>query len=143
MYTGEYSHTIDEKGRLIVPSKYRELLGDNFMVTRGFDGNLTMYDHENWEVFAGKINGLNATVKGSRMLKRHFIGGAIDVDIDKQGRVVIPGNLRAEANLKKNVVLLGVGDHIEIWDKDKFDADGKFGSIDEVAEHLYEMGITL
>ncbi len=143
MYHGEYSHTIDEKGRVIVPTKYRELLGENFMITRGYDGNLALYDHENWKVFAGSIMGLNHNVKGARMLRRHFIGGAVDVDIDKQGRAVIPGNLRTEAGLTKNVILLGVGDHIELWDKDKYEADGKFDSVDEVAEHLFEMGVGL
>ncbi len=143
MFKGEYSHTIDEKGRLIMPSKYRELLSDGFVVTRGFDGCLFVFDEDDWNKFESDLRALPISNKNTRKIQRFFIGGAVDAEIDKQGRVLIPQVLRSYADLKKDVVLIGVGGHIEIWNKDAWEMGGTFDDIDEVAEQLSDLGIVL
>ncbi len=143
MFKGEYSHTIDAKGRLIMPSKYRELLGDSFVVTRGFDRCLFVYDLEDWEKFESSLRNLPISNPNTRKLQRFFIGGAVDAEIDKQGRVLIPGVLRDHAKLEKNITLVGVGNHIEIWNKDAWETDGSFDDMDEAAAQLAELGIML
>ena len=143
MFKGEYSHTIDAKGRLIMPSKYRELLGETFIVTRGFDHCLYVYDQNDWEKFEEALRALPIGNPSTRKLQRFFIGGAVDAEIDKQGRVLIPGVLREHAGLEKNITLVGVGSHIEIWDKDKWESDGSFDDLDDAARELADLGIML
>ena len=115
---GEYNHTIDTKGRLIVPSKFREALGDEFVVTKGLDGCLFVYDNKEWTVFEEKLKSLPLTNKDARQFVRFFLAGAASVEVDKQGRILIPSVLREFAELDKDVVLVGVASRIEIWSKE-------------------------
>ena len=94
MFRGEYSHSIDSKGRIIIPSKLRASLGDTFVLTKGLDGCLMAYATEDWEEFESKLRELPVTNKNARKLVRHFLGGAADIEADSQGRVLIPTNLR-------------------------------------------------
>ena len=114
MFMGEYNHTIDAKGRLIVPSKFREILGDVFVVTKGLDGCLFVYDNEEWKRFEEKLRSLPITNKEARQFVRFFLAGATEAEVDKQGRILIPNVLREFAALTKDVVLVGVGSRIEI-----------------------------
>ena len=109
---GEYNHSLDSKGRLIVPSKFRDLLGDEFYVTKGLDPCLVAYTPEKWqEVLDSLEDQLPTNFRNGREMRRYLIGGSAEVEIDKQGRVLIPGNLRQFAHLEKNMVLVGAGDY--------------------------------
>ena len=114
MFMGEYNHTIDAKGRLIIPSKFREILGDAFVVTKGLDGCLFVYDNEEWKRFEEKLRSLPITNKEARQFVRFFLAGATEAEVDKQGRILIPNVLREFAEITKDVVLVGVGSRIEI-----------------------------
>ena len=117
-FMGEYNHSLDSKGRLIVPSKFRDLLGDEFYVTKGLDPCLVAYTPEKWqEVLDSLEEQLPTNFRNGREMRRYLIGGSAEVEIDKQGRVLIPGNLRQFAHLDKNLVLVGAGDYFEIWDE--------------------------
>ena len=141
MFMGEYNHTIDAKGRLIVPSKYREILGDAFVVTKGLDGCLFVYDNEEWKLFEEKLRALPITNKEARQFVRFFLAGATEAEVDKQGRILIPNVLREFAELTKDVVLVGVGSRIEIWGKERFENEAVFEDMDEIAEHMAELGL--
>ena len=117
MFIGEYSHTIDAKGRLIVPSKFREQLGDEFVVTKGLDGCLFVYENSEWKSFEEKLHALPLTNANARKFSRFFLAGACACEVDRQGRILIPSVLREFAHLEKDVVLVGVGSRIEIWNK--------------------------
>ena len=141
MFMGEYNHTIDAKGRLIVPSKFREILGDVFVVTKGLDGCLFVYDNEEWKLFEEKLRALPITNKEARQFVRFFLAGATEAEVDKQGRILIPNVLREFAALQKDVVLVGVGSRIEIWGKERFEDTASFDDMDEIAEHMAELGL--
>jgi len=141
MFMGEYNHTVDEKGRLIIPSKFREELGGDFVVTKGLDGCLFAYDNSEWKTFEDKLKLLPLTNKEARIFARHMLAGAAQVDIDKQGRILLPSNLRNYAGLEKDVVLVGVASRIEIWSKDKWDAFEEGIDIEELAEKMESLGI--
>ena len=143
MYKGEYNHTIDEKGRIIVPAKLREELGETFVITKGLDGCLWVFDNEEWEKVEEKINELPFNIKEARLLSRFMIAGAFDAEPDKQGRVMIPQSLREYADLKRDVVLAGVGRKLELWSKERYEQAGDFGDMDEIANKLMELGIRL
>lgn len=144
MYYGEYSHSIDPKGRTIVPSKLREALGDHFVITKGMDGCLMAYDMEAWEEFAARLKELpTMTNKNARQFARHFGGSATDVECDSQGRVLIPANLRNYAGMSKDAVFLGLGDRIEIWSKDRYETDATGEDMDEIAAALEAVGISI
>ena len=128
MFMGEYRHTVDPKGRLIVPSKFRELLGAEFVVTRGLDGCLFVYPMESWEAYVEELKKLPLTDRNARLFTRFIIAGATTCELDKQGRILIPTTLREFANLKKDVLLAGMLDHIEIWDEDEWKKNGHFHS---------------
>lgn len=140
MFTGEYNHTIDAKGRIIVPSKLREELGKVFVITRGLDGCLFVYPDEEWKNFVDKLKDLPGT-KQARKLQRAFLAAAAYCEIDKQGRVLIPANLREYAGLDKDVVFAGVNQKIEVWSKTKWDEVNDYSDIDEAAEELSEFGL--
>ena len=137
---GEYSHTIDAKGRLIVPSKFREGLGDSFVVTKGFDGCLYAYDMEEWTKLEEKMKNLPMSHKDIRKISRFFLAGATLAEVDKQGRILLPAVLREFAQITKDVVLLGVGNRIEIWSKENWEREENFDDMDEVAERMADMG---
>lgn len=141
MFMGEYNHTIDTKGRLIVPSKFREILGDTFVVTKGLDGCLFVYDNEEWTAFEEKLKSLPITNKEARQFVRFFLAGAAEVEVDKQGRILIPNLLREFAELSKDVVLIGVASRIEIWSKERYDGMETYEDMDEIAEHMAELGL--
>lgn len=119
-FTGEYHHNLDAKGRLIIPAKFREGLGNEFNVTRSLGGCLAMYSAEEWKALEDKLDALPFTNSKARDLKRFLLGSACTCELDKQGRILIPQTLREKADLKKDIVLLGVGNNIEIWDADKY-----------------------
>lgn len=118
MFLGEYQHSIDAKGRLIVPSKFRDDLGEHFVVTKGLDRCLFAYSKSEWQIFEEKLKQLPLTSAGARKFVRFFFAGAIECDLDNQGRINLPPNLREYAGLKKDVVSIGVNNRVEIWNKD-------------------------
>lgn len=117
MFMGEYHHSIDNKGRLIVPSKFREELGDMFIITRGLDQCLFGYPLSEWQLLEDKLKGLPLTKKDARAFTRFFFSGATESELDKQGRINIPTPLLTYAKLDKECVILGVSNRIEIWSK--------------------------
>ena len=141
MFMGEYNHTIDAKGRLIVPSKFREALGHTFVVTKGLDGGLFVYDNQEWNAFEEKLKSLPITNKEARQFARFFLAGAAEVEVDKQGRILVPNILREFAQINKEVVLIGVASRIEIWSKERFEGITAFEDMDEIAEHMAELGL--
>lgn len=141
MFVGEYNHSLDAKGRLIIPSKFREALGDIFMVTKGLDGCLFIYDMEEWKVLEAKLQALPLTNANARKFTRFMLGGAIECEVDKQGRILLPLNLREFAHLNKDAVLVGVGGRIEIWDKETWLATSVYDDMDEIAENMEGLGI--
>lgn len=140
---GEYNHTIDTKGRLIVPSKFREALGDEFVVTKGLDGCLFVYDNKEWSAFEEKLKALPLMNKESRKFVRFFLAGAANVEVDKQGRILIPSVLREFAELDKDVVLVGVASRIEIWSKKKWEEASEYDDMEEIAEHMSDLGLMI
>ena len=143
MFMGEYNHTIDAKGRLIIPSKFRDLLGDEFVLTKGLDGCLFLYPHDEWKVFEDKLRTSPLTNKNARTFTRFFLGSAVDGGLDKQGRVLISSALREFAGLEKEVVLVGVLDRVEIWDKAKWDDNNAVveDNMDDIASQMEELGL--
>ena len=143
MFMGEYAHNIDAKGRLIVPAKFREQLGDEFVVTKGLDGCLFGYPMEEWEKITERIHETPMTSKDARKFMRFFFAGACNVEFDKQGRILLPQNLRDHAGLDKDVILAGVSTRIEIWSKAAWESAESFDDMDEIAEHMAELGIQI
>lgn len=144
LFTGEYNHTIDAKGRLIVPAKLREQLGDVFTVTKGMDGRcLAIYPADEWETFAGKLRALPLNNPNSRKVIRYFTAGAVTCELDKQGRILIPSTLREFAQLEKDVVLAGVMNCVEIWNKQSWVENSEIDDINGALDNLYENGISL
>ena len=145
MFMGEYNHTIDAKGRLIVPAKFREILGDNFIVTKGLDGCLFVYPNDEWTRFEEKLKSLPLTNKNARQFTRFFLAGAAACEVDKQGRILLPQVLREFASLKKDVVLVGVASRIEIWSRERWDESMNTydGDMDEVAENMESLGFSI
>lgn len=141
MFMGEYNHTIDTKGRVIVPSKFRETLGDEFVVTKGLDGCLFVYDNQEWTAFEEKLKALPITNKDARAFVRFFLAGAAGVEVDKQGRILLPVSLREFAALERDVVLIGVGSRIEIWSRERWEDTASFDDMDTIAEHMAELGL--
>ncbi|WP_101912678.1 division/cell wall cluster transcriptional repressor MraZ [Megasphaera vaginalis (ex Bordigoni et al. 2020)] len=138
MFMGEYSHSIDTKGRVIMPAKFREELGLSFVVTRGLEGCLSVYTKEAWEQLAQAMKKLQASKENVRAFKRFVFGSAAEVEFDKQGRILLPGALRDYAKLSKDVVVLGTGDKIEIWSKAAYEeyAAKTVPAMEEIAESL-------
>lgn len=142
MFMGEYQHTIDTKGRLIVPAKLREQLGEKFIVTRGMDGCLFGYPLSEWEQLENKLNEMPLSQKDARLFVRYFYSAATECVIDKQGRINLPQNLRTHASLLKNCVLVGVANRIEIWDEERWNTFAKEAeeNFDEIAEKMHDFG---
>ena len=141
MLIGEYEHTIDAKGRLSMPSKLRRDMGEAFIVTKGLDGCLFAFSQEEWKNFETKLKSLPLSDKNARNFVRFFLAGATECEIDKQGRFLIPSNLRTAANLGKEAVIIGVGTRLEIWNKDAWTSKDKEISADEIAENMTMLGI--
>ena len=143
MLIGEFEHSLDAKGRLIMPAKLRDDIGENFVVTKGLDGCLFAFSISEWNNFEEKLKSLPLSNRNSREFTRFFLSGATECEIDKQGRFLIPLNLREAANLEKEAVIIGVGTRIEIWSKDKwikYSSDDNI-SVEEIAENMSMLGI--
>lgn len=120
MFMGQYEHSIDAKGRIIIPVKYREDLGELFVVTRGLDGCLFLYPQNEWQSFVQKLQQLPSS-QSTRKIQRQFLSKAMEVTLDKQGRILIPALLRETASLEKDVVFVGMMNRVEIWDKGRLE----------------------
>lgn len=140
MFMGEYHHSIDEKNRLIMPSKFRYDLGETFIVTRGIDSCLFVYREEDWKKLTSKLNELSFTKKDVRSFQRFFLSAATLSEFDKQGRINITSPLADYAGLTKECVVIGVNDRIEIWSKENFDKflNDNINNISDIAENLFE-----
>ena len=136
MLIGEYEHSLDVKGRMILPAKIREDMGEKFIVTKGLDGCLFGFSQTEWISFEEKLKTLPLTNKNARDFVRFFLSGAIECEIDKQGRFLIPSNLREYSKLDKEIVIIGLGTRIEIWDKETWKKDEENISADEIAENM-------
>lgn len=143
MFMSQYNHTIDTKGRLIIPSKFREILGEEFVVTQGMDGCLFVYANDDWNAFEQKLTSLPVINKQARQFARFFLSGAAQVEVDKQGRILLPANLRQFAGLDKDVVLVGVGSRIEIWSKDKWEEVNSDVDMDDISASMESLGLTI
>jgi len=135
---GEYQHTLDAKGRLFIPAKLREQLGDSFVVTKGLDGCLFLYPQKAWDELEQKIRQL--PMSKSRGLQRFFLSSAADVTVDRQGRIVIPTTLRSYANLERDVVVIGVGERAELWDARRWNAYTDDLDCESIAQAMEELG---
>lgn len=135
---GEYQHTLDAKGRLFIPAKLREQLGDSFVVTKGLDDCLFVYPQEAWEELEQKIRRL--PMSKSRSLQRFFLSSAADVTVDRQGRIVIPSVLRSYAGLERDVVVIGVGERAELWDARRWNAYTDDLDSENIAQAMEELG---
>ena len=143
MFMGEYNHTIDAKGRLIIPARFRELLGEEFVLTKGLDGCLSIYPMDEWNAFEEKLRALPLTNKNARTFTRFFVAGATTCELDRQGRILVPATLREFAGLEKDVVLTGNLNRIEVWSKAKWSENNDYDDMDAIAEDMQEMGIII
>ena len=143
MLLGEYEHTLDIKGRLAMPAKLREALGNKFIITKGLDGCLFVYDMDEWRKVEAKLAALPMSRKTARDFTRFLFGGACEGACDKQGRVLLPANLRKHAGLEKDAVIVGVGSRAEIWDAQRWAAYNEESAedVNELAEQLADLGI--
>ena len=145
MFTGEYRHSLDVKKRLIIPSKIREEMGDSIVITRGLDGCLFGYQLSVWQKMLEKLNSLPFTKKDARNFTRFMTSGAITLEFDKQGRIVLPSYLLDYANILKNVVVVGVVNRIEIWEEDKWNnfMQDNVDSLSDISENLFDSSFEL
>jgi len=139
-FMGEYNHSIDAKGRVIIPSKFREKLGDRFIVTKGLDGCLWVFPTSEWESFTEKLTSLPVARKDARNFTRFFMAGATEAETDKMGRILLPQVLRDYAKLEKDAVLIGTGTRVEIWNAQTWADISSFDNVDDLAEQMGEWG---
>jgi MraZ protein len=143
MLLGEYNHNVDEKGRVSVPAKFREDLGASFIVTKGLDSCLFIYSKIEWNTFETKLKDLPLTNPNARNFIRFFFSGATECELDKQGRINIPQNLREYAGLNKDLSIIGVSTRVEIWDREKWNkyTSSDNMNLDEIAIQMSNLGI--
>lgn len=143
MFIGEYTYSIDKKKRLAIPAKFRRALGKKAVITRGIDNCLVVYPLEEWEKLAKKLEGLPSSQTDARAFARIMLAGAVDVNLDKLGRILIPDYLKNYAFLKKNVAIIGLSNRIEIWDETKWQdyRERTEREIGDMAQRLRELGI--
>lgn len=143
MFLGEISHSLDSKGRIVIPSKFREELGPNFIITKGFDKCLSVYPLSEWKVFEEKLKNLPVSSQDARKFTRFLFSGAVECEPDKQGRILLPQNLREYAGIKDEIVSIGLNNRIEIWNKQCWNEyNNEENYIDEeLAEKMFEFGI--
>jgi len=141
MFMGEYQHSVDAKGRLFIPARFREGLGDRFVVTKGLDGCLFVYPRPEWEALEQKLKSLPITRGDARAFVRFFFSGATECEVDKQGRILIPGNLREYARLEKDGVIIGVSSRVEIWAREQWERYNNLAasSYEEIAEKIVDL----
>lgn len=142
MFMGEYKHNIDSKGRLIMPSKFRDELGEKFVVTRGMDGCLFGYPQDEWRKVEEKLNAMPVSNKDARAFVRFFYSAAMECELDKQGRINLPANLITHGDLDKECVIVGVSDRVEIWDLERWQAFSTEAesNFDDLAETMIDFG---
>ena len=143
MFIGEYRHTLDNKNRLIMPAKFRDELGSTFVITKGLDNCLFIYSGDEWKNIENKLKTLPMTNKDARAFVRFFFAGATECEIDKQGRGLIPSNLKEFAKIDKDAVIIGVSTRLELWSLEewnKFNSDANI-SYEDVAEKMSQLGI--
>lgn len=143
MLLGEYKHNVDAKGRVSVPSKFRGDLGQSFVVTKGLDNCLYLYSKDEWKKFEDKLKNLPITSQEARSFVRFFFAGASECEVDKQGRINIPQNLREYAKIQKDVVIVGVSTRAEIWSNDNWNKYTNSDSLDvsKIASQMSNLGI--
>ncbi|MCK9222477.1 MAG: division/cell wall cluster transcriptional repressor MraZ [Limnochordia bacterium] len=143
MFMGEYEHTLDSKGRLFIPAKFREDLGETFVATRGLDNCVFVYPMDEWEALELKLKALPLTKADARSFVRFFFSGAAECQLDKQGRIMLPTNLRTYARLEKDVVVIGVSNRVELWSKASWEEYMSLSaeSFNEIAEKIVDLGI--
>ncbi len=139
MFMGEYHHNIDDKGRLIIPSKFRDELGEKFIVTRGLEECLFVYSKDEWNNIINKLKDLPFTSKDARTFMRMFMSGATECELDKNGRINISQVLTKYASLEKECIVIGVNDRLEIWSSEKFENffNSNIDNFSEIAENLF------
>lgn len=140
MFMGEYRHSLDAKNRLIIPSRFREELGDTFVVTRYLDGCLTVYTEAQWKKITDQLSAIPMTNKAGRQFSRIFLSMAVECEPDGQGRIQLPQALIKAADITKKCAVIGTGDHVEIWSEERWDSynDISDDSFEEAAETLTE-----
>ena len=145
MFMGEYHHTIDEKGRIIIPSKFREDLGEKFIITRGIENCLFVYSLSSWEKITNKLESLPFTKKDARQFVRFFLSGATTAEFDKQGRVNVTSPLISYAKLQKDCVVIGTGDRLEIWSQEDWNAffESASSNMSDIAENLFNESVNI
>ncbi len=145
MFMGEYHHTIDEKGRIIIPAKFREMLGDTFIVTRGIENCLFVYPNDEWQKIVTKLESLPFTKRDARQFVRFFLSGATIAEFDKQGRVNLTSPLIDYAKLQKDCVVIGTGSRLEIWSQEDWDSffDSAKDNMSDIAENLFNESVNL
>ncbi|SFL28348.1 division/cell wall cluster transcriptional repressor MraZ [Halanaerobium salsuginis] len=143
MFMGEYTHNMDKKGRLIIPAKIRDELEEKFVITRGLDNCLFLYPMPEWKKLEEKLTSLPMTSKNARNFVRFFFSGANECELDKQGRVSLPLNLRDFAQFEREIVIVGLANRLELWAKEKWDSYlGEVeGSYEDIADAMEELGI--
>ena len=143
MFLGEYQHSLDAKGRLTIPAKFREQLGDGAIITRLLDHCLFLFPSSEWDVLENKLKSLPLTKNDARQFVRFLFSGATDCELDKQGRIMLPQNLREYAGIDKDAYVIGVASRIEIWSRDKWESyvQDAEESFDEIAENIVDLGI--
>lgn len=143
MFMGEYQHSLDDKGRIIIPARFREDLGDKFIITRGLDNCLFVYPQTQWKILEEKIRELPTSHADTRSFVRLFFSGAVEAELDKQGRVVVPQHLREHARIDRDVYVIGVSNKVEIWAKDFWEkySDQAQQSYEAIAETIVNIGI--
>ena len=143
MFIGEYSHNLDDKGRLAIPAKFRAILKKGAVVTKGLDGCLFLYSKEQFEIIAKKFAALPISQAKARAFTRHMLAGAMDVEFDNQGRITLPEYLRKFSSLKKKIIVAGLYNHLEVWDENawnKYKQESEKNS-NVIAEELGDLGI--
>jgi len=143
MFIGEYTHSIDQKGRMAVPVKLRKELGSGAVITRGLDNCLWVFTKKEWENLAGKLGALPISDPKSRAFSRLMLAGAMEVEFDSQGRALIPGYLKEYASLKNQAVIAGLYSRLEIWNSQKWQAfkESTEKQTDEISRHMMDLGV--
>lgn len=145
MFLGEYEHMLDEKGRLTIPAKFRAPLGDRFVMTRGLEQSLVLYPLEEWTQLAEKLKALPFTRADARAFTRFFFSGAQEMEVDRQGRVLIPPNLRTFAGIERSCVVIGVMNRVEVWETERWKTymQEKDDTLSDIAEKLFDFDANL
>lgn len=143
MFLGEYQHSLDTKGRITIPAKFRDELGLNFVATKGLDNCIFLYPSEEWNVIEQKLHSLPFTKADVRSFARFFFSGASELELDKQGRIVLPLNLREYAAIEKEIIVIGVGSRIEIWAQERWESYNQVAesTYEQIAESLVDLGL--